>query len=126
MANVFRFVDRESLKLNLNGVEFEIEVDDPVFLGKFDAFSGDMVKIGEEYENKSNHRDVVNGLGDIMNAISNGLDDLLGEGSVKSIFGSRKINFIDLAMLSEHVISEIGAFINKDLLEKYSPQRLNK
>ena len=126
MTRVFKFQERKGLELDINGIEFNVDVSDPLFLGKLEIFSKALLEINKRYEDTENVKEVVKNAESIMNACADGIDNLLGEGSTKRIFGDRPINFLDIAELSQFVFTEISNFVNEDMLSKYSPQRLNK
>lgn len=126
MTKVFKFQERKGLSLDINGIEFDVDVSDPLFLGKLESFSKALLEINKRYEDTKNIKEVVKNAENIMNACAEGIDSLLGENSTKRIFGDRPINFLDIAELSQFVFTEISNFVNKDMLSKYSPQRINK
>lgn len=126
MAKVFRFQERKGLSLDINGIEFNIDVSDPLFLGKIESFSKILLEINNRYKDTEGIEKVVENTESIMSACVDGIDSLLGEGSTKNIFGDRPISFLDIADLSHFVFTEISDYVNKDLMSKYSPQRINK
>ena len=126
MAKVFKFQERKGLELDINGIKFNVDVSDPLFLGKLESFSKALLEINKRYEGTENIEEVVKNAENIMNACAEGIDSLLGENSTKRIFGDRPINFLDIAELSQFVFTEISNFVNEDMLSKYSPQRINK
>lgn len=126
MTKVFKFQERKGLNLDINGIEFNVDVSDPLFLGKLESFSKALLEINKRYEDTKNIEEVVKNAENIMNACAEGIDSLLGENSTKRIFGDRSINFLDIAELSQFVFTEISNFVNEDMLSKYSPQRINK
>jgi len=126
MARVFRFQEKKGLELDINEIKFFVEVDDPLFFAKLESFSKTLLEINSRYKDTKNIEKVVENAEDIMNACADGIDSLLGEGSTKKIFGDRPISFLDITDLSYFVFTEISDYVNKDLMSKYSPQRINK
>lgn len=126
MAKVFKFQEKRGLELDINGIEFNVDVSDPLFLGKLESFSKALLEINKRYKDTENIDEVVKNAESIINACAEGIDSLLGENSTKRIFGDRPINFLDIAELSQFVFTEISDYVNKDLMSKYSPQRINK
>lgn len=126
MAKVFRFQEKRGLELDINEIKFFVEVDDPLFFAKLESFSKTLIEINNRYKDTKNIDEVVKNAEDIMNACADGIDSLLGEGSTKKIFGDRPISFLDITDLSYFVFTEISDYVNKDLMSKYSPQRINK
>lgn len=126
MAKVFRFQEKRGLELDINEIKFFVEVDDPLFFAKLESFSKTLIEINSRYKDTKNIDEVVENAEDIMNACVDGIDSLLGEGSTKKIFGDRPISFFDITDLSHFVFTEISDYVNKDLMSKYSPQRINK
>ncbi len=126
MAKVFKFQEKRGLELDINEIKFFVKVDDPLFFAKLESFSKTLLKINSRYKDTKNIEEVVKNAEDIMNACVDGIDSLLGEGSTKKIFGDRPISFLDIADLSHFVFTEISDYVNKDLMSKYSPQRINK
>ena len=126
MARVFRFQEKKGLELDINEIKFFVEVDDPLFFAKLENFSKTLLEINSRYKDTKNIEKVVENAEDIMNACADGIDSLLGEGSTKKIFGDRPISFLDITDLSHFVFTEISDYVNKDLMSKYSPQRINK
>ena len=126
MAKVFKFQERKGLELDINEIKFFVKVDDPLFFANLESFSKTLLKINSRYKDTKNIEEVVKNAEDIMNACVDGIDSLLGEGSTKKIFGDRPISFLDITDLSHFVFTEISDYVNKDLMSKYSPQRINK
>lgn len=126
MARVFRFQEKKGLELDINEVKFFVEVNDPLFFAKLESFSKTLLKINSRYKDTKNIEEVAKNAEDIINACADGIDSLLGEGSTKKIFGDRPIGFLDITDLSHFVFTEISDYVNKDLMSKYSPQRINK
>lgn len=126
MTKVFRFQERKGLELDINEIKFFVKVDDPLFFAKLESFSKTLLEINSRYKDTKNIEEVVKNAEDIMNACADGIDSLLGEGSTKKIFGDRPISFLDITDLSHFVFTEISDYVNKDLMSKYSPQRINK
>ena len=126
MAKVFRFQEKKGLELDINEIKFFVEVDDPLFFAKLESFSKTLLEINSRYKDTKNIEEVVKNAESIMNACSDGIDSLLGEGSTEKIFGDRPISFLDITDLSHFVFTEISNYVNKDLMSKYSPQRINK
>jgi len=126
MAKVFKFQEKRGLELDINEVKFFVEVDDPLFFAKLESFSKTLLEINSRYKDTKNIEKVVENAECIMSACVDGIDSLLGEGSTKKIFRDRPISFLDITDLSHFVFTEISNFVNKDILSKYSPQRINK
>lgn len=127
MSRTFKFSENEDVVLNLNGVEFSVNVADTETIVAIDSFSKILIKISNTPVNEDdNTREVIDNM---IETIASGLDVILGDGSVEKIYSGRKMNFANIAELGRFVIGEIGdakQSLEKNLLAKYSPQRIAK
>lgn len=129
MSKVFNFKERKGLELELSGNKFSIDIFDPVIVDNLESFGKQLINISESYGDVKDSSSMHDTLKDVMESCVEGFDSLLGEGATAKIFEGRKMNFIDVAELSEFVVSELSEsikLVNSEILERYSPQRPNK
>lgn len=125
MSNIFRFDDKPGVKLDLNGVEFTVDVTEPAFLKRLETFGQNMVKSGSN--EKFNSTDTINeAMIEVMEMCQEGIDSILGNGSTANIFGKREVNFLEISQLSFFIIEKIKEYIDNEFQVKYSPQRIKR
>lgn len=139
-VRVFNFKEKDYLTLELNGVKFEVDTTDQVFIENLKAFG---LKLKNMSSNEAYGEDVnlenidleklAKFNNEAIELFVEGIDNLLGDGATKEIFGEREVNFEDIAELGFFIISEINDYSEKkiadrrkELLEKYSPRRIRK
>mgnify|MGYP000875930122 FL=1 len=139
-VRVFNFKEKDYLTLELNGVKFEVDTADQVFIENLKAFG---LKLQNMSSNEAYGEDVnlenidleklAKFNNEAIELFVEGIDNLLGDGATKEIFGEREVNFEDIAELGFFIISEINNYSekkiadrHKELLEKYSPRRIRK
>ena len=139
-VRVFNFKEKDYLTLELNGVKFEVDTADQVFIENLKIFGLKLQNMGsnEAYGEDVDLEDIdleklAKFNNEAIELFVEGIDKLLGDGATKEIFGEREVNFEDIAELGFFIISEINDYSekkiadrHKELLEKYSPRRIRK
>lgn len=124
--SIFNFDERRSKELQINGVDFVIDVEDQSVMNtlldsikKFEEFAKDIESRGPS-EISSDF--MIETVAETRDEI----DKILGDGASDKIFKSRDVNVNELHTLVAFLMDELGKELSENNKRKYDPQRLNK
>lgn len=129
MARKFEFRNNE-LELDIAGEIFKIDVFEPTLSRRINAHGKRLKEKGEHLTKR-----LEEGLADAelekelkgsIQLCVEVIDDVLGEGACKKIFKDKPINFLDAVDVANFVFTETNSYIEKDIMNKYSPNRAQR
>lgn len=129
MTRKFEFRNND-LRLDIAGKEFTVDAFEPDLLERVDAGRIKLAEKGKELQTLSEEgitRGELKGkMEESIKACLEVIDGILGEGASQKIFESREVKFLDAIDVSHFIFNEIADFINKDITNRYSPNRATR
>lgn len=116
----FKFRDN-AVNLDFDGKEFTLDPFDEDVLTKIEEVGLKANKISGSLKDKPAKEQI----NDMMDFMVESIDSILGKGTIKEIFGKRKIRFCDLLDIFSYIADEMKK--GRDtIIDRYSPERLKK
>lgn len=116
------FVTKGDVRLNINGVDFELDSTEVDLIEKLDKFSKETPKFTKE---NSEREDVVQAVRDTIQYALDAIDSFLGEGASEEIFKNEKVSIFKATSVINHINDEI-AKARENNLAKFSPNRAQR